>query len=207
MIIEVRKLADVSGNHPEGDIHEVVFQCAIDHQHERLWNTKSDNGTFDNRVHSTAMVRIPDGFPRKRPINILSWGKPALNWSPAAEMDDDGNPLRPVFQDPSKWMPISEELRQRADLPRFAGCREAARRATSLRSHETKPLQKLLLGPHASLAKLAACDHNLVGMTPKSREAAALRLLEDQGSFPPKKVKPRQHRIFTAAAGFVRYAG
>jgi len=208
-VLEVHRQPNApgAGQHPDGDLHEVVFECAIDYHGERLWNTKSDAGTFDNKVHSTAMVRIPDGYPRKRPITILTWGAPQLNWTPASEVDEDGNPLRPVKIDPSKWMPISEELQQRADLPRFATCRAATLKCDSRRGAETKPLQKLLLGPHASLAKLAAVDQSQIGMSPKSREAAAARLIEETGQFPPKKVKPRQHRIFTAAAGFVRYAG
>merc|ERR1719326_2559548 len=105
-----------------------------------------------------------------------------------------------------KWMPISDELQQRPDLPRFAQCRAATKKCDSIRGTETKPLQKLLLGPHASLAQLARIDPD-AAKSPKSREAAALRLLEERGEFPPKKVKPRQHRIFTAAAGLVRYAG
>jgi len=208
-VLEARRLPDApgAGNHPDGDLHEVIFECPIDYAAERLWNTKSDSGTFSNKVHSTAMLRIPDAFPRKRPLVILTWGQPKLNWSPGDEVDNDGNPLRPVMIDPSKWMPISDELKERADMPRFAKCRAATKASDSLRGIQTKPLQKLLLGRHPSLAKLAGVDRNLAGMTPKSREAAALRIVEESGGFPPKKIKPRQHRIFTAAAGFVRYAG
>lgn len=207
-VLEARKLPDApgSGQHPDGDLHAVTFECAIDYHGERLWNTKSDAGTFDNRVHSTAMIRIPDGFPRKRPISISSWGSPALNWSPAHEVDDDGNPLRPVTIDPSKWMPISDEIKQRADLPRFAACRAATKRCDTRRNVEMKPLQKLLLGPHSDLSKLATRDPNWIGKSPRSRKAAALRLL-DETDDPLKKVKPRRHCIFTAAAGFVQYAG
>lgn len=196
-----------AGTHPDGDLFEVVFECGIDYVGERLWGLKADGGTFNNRIHSSARVRIPDGFPRKRPIVIVSWGSPQLNWQPGDETDDDGNPLRPVHIDPAKWMPISDELKQRADRPRFARCREATKRADSRRGIEVAPMQKLLLGPHASLQKMAACDPDLANMSSAAREAAVARLVEEGFPVPPKKVKPRQHRIFTAAGGFVRYAG
>lgn len=195
-----------AGQHPDGDLFEVIFQCGIDYVSERLWGLKSDGGTFNNRITSSARVRIPDGFPRKRPITIVSWGSPQLNWQPSNETDDEGNASRPSI-DPAKWMPISDELQQRADLPRFAGCREATKRADSRKGFEVSPVQKLLLGPHASLPKLAACDKDLGNLSATSREAAAARLVEEGLPVPPPKVKPRQHRIFTAAAGFVHYAG
>jgi len=209
-VLQVTKRTEAGGTlHPDGEVHEVVYECGIDYYGERLWNTKSDAGTFDNRIHSTAVVRIPDNFPAKRPLTLLSWGTPALNWSPADDRDDDGNPSKPVMIDPSRWMPISDELKQRADLPRFAACRQATKRADSKKGTEVKPIQKLLLGPHASLAKLAKCAEMGLDsdLTPRAKEAKALRLLEEKGEFPPKKVKMRQNCIFTSAAGFVRYAG
>jgi hypothetical protein len=53
-------LHDLSGNSSTA-ILQVTVQCPIDFKGERLWNTKSVNGTFDNLVHTVAMVRIPDG--------------------------------------------------------------------------------------------------------------------------------------------------
>jgi hypothetical protein len=112
-------------------------------------------------------------------------------------VDEEGNEMEPQIVDPSKWMPISDELQQRADHPRFARCREAIRRAKSKREFQVDPLQKLLLGPHASLPRLAklqeACKDE---DDPSSSSGASM-----------KKPKPRSHCIFTAAAGFVRYAG
>lgn len=205
-VLDVLRVPDTGASvgHPEGDLHEVTYECAIDYHGERLWKTKSDNSTFDNKVHGKAMVRIPDGWPRRRPIIILSWGTPALNWSPSDEVDNEGNSVRPKTLDPKFWMPIADELGQRPDLPRFGKCRDAMRRADSRRGTQTKPLQKLLLGPHAGLAKMAKTQ-DLNGMSPTSRAAAAARLLD--APFPPITAKPRQHCIYTAAAGFVRYAG
>merc|ERR1712151_810782 len=70
-------------------------------------------------------------------------------------VDEEGNEMEPQIVDPNKWMPISDELQQRADHPRFARCREATRRAKSRKEIQVDPLQKLLLGPHASLPRLA----------------------------------------------------
>jgi len=208
-IQEVRHLGeeDEVNRHPEGDLHEVTIACPIEYQGERLWNTKSVNGTFDNKVHSVVMVRIPDGYPRQRPLTILNWGKPHLNWSPTDDRDEDGKPLRPVLIDPSKWMPISDELKQRADLTRFARCRDATRRADSKHGLQTKPLQKLLLAPHPpSLIKMANIGLDKNNMSDVDRQAAARRLMEETGET-PKKVKVKERKLFTACGGFVRYAG
>merc|ERR1712176_1431225 len=71
-IMEVRRLTGEpeSGQHPDGDLFEVVYQCGIDYCAERLWNLNSDAGTFNNKVHGSAQVRTPNGFPKKRPISI-----------------------------------------------------------------------------------------------------------------------------------------
>lgn len=195
-VIEVKRLSHEpgAGNHPEGDLFEVVFQCGIDYVSERLWGQKSDAGTFNNKAVSSAKVRIPNGFPNKRPITIVSWGQPTLNWTPQHDKDDDGNLVKPISVNPDKWMPIADELHQRADHPRFAHCREATKRAKSNRPLQVDKQQKLLLGPHSnSLSRLGKLEH-------KSGEEEVIL----GGA---KKVKPRSHCIFTAAAGFVRYAG
>jgi len=207
-VTEVRRLGyEQPSRHPEGELHEVTVQCGIDYGAERLWNTSSVNGTYDNQVHTVVKCRIPDTYPRRRPLVIVNWGQPTLNFQADTDKDEDGNPLKPVFIDPAKWMPISEELQTRADLPRFARCREATRKADSRRGLETKPLQKLLLGPHQTLARLAAIDHDTANMTEAQKQAAAEKLAKETGQPPPRKVKPKERRIFTAAAGFVRYAG
>lgn len=198
-VMEVNRLVNEpgAGSHPDGDLFEVVFQCGIDYVSERLWGQKSDAGTFSNKAVTSTRVRIPNGYPCQRPITIVSWGKPTLNWNPHHEKDDDGNLLKPIVVDPNKWMPISDELKQRADHPRFAGCREAIKRAKSHRPIEVEPLQKLLLGPHCTLTKTA----KLSKLHDKANSTGML------DATPGKKVKKRAHCIFTSAAGFVRYAG
>jgi len=193
MVMDCKKIqCDVfAGRHPDGALYSVTYECGIDFLHERMWNTKSDTGTFDNRVHGEAKVRIPDGYPRHRPIIVLNWGEPKLNWIPRDDLDEEGNPGRgTVFIDPSTWMPISHELEQKANHPRFAACRVATQRANSKHGLKTHALQKELLGGCTSLPKLAS-----------------LAAHEDDVVPPKKDGKARHHRIFTAAAGFVTYAG
>lgn len=194
-VVEVTRMPSApTGQHPDGDVHEVIYECAIDYHGEHLWNTKSNNGTFDNKIHGVALVRIPDGYPRKRPISLLNWGTPMLNWDPSMDVDNDGNPLRPVRIDPMKWMSIADELQVRADHPRFAETRSCINKVDRLHGFtQAKPLQKLLMRPNTSLSQLA--------------KKAELEYQTATDDFPLKQVKPRTHRIFTAAAGFVKYAG
>lgn len=206
VVRQVRRVTNEpeSGSHPDGDLFKVTYQCGIDYVSERLWNEKSDGGTFDNKIQGVAIVRIPDEYPKQRTITIDSWGQPSLNSSHWGN-DDEEEGEAPAFVDPNVWMPISQELDLPANLPRFAGCREATRKAVSRRPVEMPALQRLLLGPHASLPRLAMSN----SMAPGAAAAATTGAEGDaQGATPsPKKNKKRQHRIFTAAAGFVRYAG
>merc|ERR1719265_619391 len=154
-VIEVRKLPSAPiGHHPDGEVHEVVWECAIDYHGEHLWNLKSNNATFDNKVHSTALVRIPSGYPRHRSLQIVNWGTPKLNWCASEDMDDDGNPLRIVLIDPARWNVMSHEFKERADHPRFAKLRDGIKKADSQKlaqtKRETKSLQKHSAAPSSS---------------------------------------------------------
>ncbi|CAE8683140.1 unnamed protein product, partial [Polarella glacialis] len=75
--------------HPDGDLYLVTYECQIEYFGERLWGLKSDGGSFNNRVHGVAKVRLPLGFPETRPLIIESWGRPVVNWT---AMDDRNNP-------------------------------------------------------------------------------------------------------------------
>lgn len=216
-VIEVRRLHNEpeAGQHVDGDMFEVEYQCAIDYVSERLWNEKSDAGTFDNRIHSTALIRIPNGFPKRRPISLISWGKPSLNWIPPDDRDELVDAPKPRI-DPGVWMPIADELGCRAKDPRFAKIRRAVTNCKSHHEIKVNPLEKLMLGPHASLARLAKCTESVAGAPgTDSGEMAISDLRRPPQAFKPpaptdsavQKKKMRHHRVFTAAAGFVKYAG
>lgn len=186
-------LADELGSqHPDGDIYNVVYECGIDYVGERLWGDKQDGGTFDNRIHGVAKIRIPYNFPEKRTLTILSWGSPSFNWSPPEEAKDESEGV-----DPEKWMPIAEELGIRADSPQLERCRSATREASrrlalqQKRGAEVPELQRMLLGPHKALPRLAAAEQ---------RQATG-------ESLSPERPKAKTRTIFTPASGFVRYAG
>lgn len=178
--------------HADGQLHKVLYSCGIDYASERM-SGDVGRSTFDEKIFGMAQVRIPDDFPRKRPLTIVTWGKPSLKEMPTEDSET------PEFVPPEQWMPIASELGLRAQDPRFAKCREAAKRA-SLKANkgvEVPPLQRLLLGPHASLPRLAQCDTSPgLGDT-----------IGTMGSDEMPKRKKRQHRVWTSAAGFVKYEG
>lgn len=201
-----RDQEDSADKHPDGDLFYVSYQCGIDYVGERLWNEKCLASTFDNMISGTASVRIPDGYPKQQGIKILNWGRPTL--TPDEQKGQKGIATGDTFINPNTWMPISAELSQRSSEPRFAKCREATRQAhagiRARRPLEVDPVQKLLLGTHTTLPRLAAAHHAKEGTNVSSPSAA--QGVSVEGATPSQK-KKRQHCIFTAAAGFVRYAG
>merc|ERR1712100_368629 len=89
---KVKRVDDLTDTrHPDGQLYEVTYLCPIDYESERMWGTDQGGSTFENKIHGVAEVRIPDRFPEKRPMNIVSWGHPELNWVPGPEdeIDDD----------------------------------------------------------------------------------------------------------------------
>jgi len=191
-VLTVKARDDASTGHPDGKLFDVTFLCGIDYSAERAWNVKSEAGTFDNKIHSVASVRIPDKFPGQRPLTIVSWGRPILNWRP----DDDVEVTTCV--PPELWMPIADELGKRPNSKSLAACREASKRAIPKKGIQVPPLQKLLLGPHASLPNLAKVE---LTRNPKHNEE------QERGVTYGGKPAVRNHRIYTACAGFVRYSG
>jgi len=168
-----------SSSHPDGELYCIHYDCAIEYAAERLMDVMSDAGTFNNRIHGVAEVRIPNSFPQKRPLHILSWGKPTL--IPPDSIDE------------------------------ARGCSREAKHRTDTRKKQVKvpELQRLLLGPHASLPRLA-----------KMQEAQALEqssssLRDRPGSshalgasdLDEATKRNRQHRMCTSAVGFVSYNG
>merc|ERR1712087_721909 len=106
-------------------------------------------------------------------------------------------------------MPIAEELGKRSDGAGMAECRSLTKAATQLakakqkRGTEVPELDRMLLGPHASLPRLARMQrgNSQTATTDLGSSTATLKLAE------PKKVKTRKHKIFTSACGYVDYAG
>mmetsp|Transcript_5996 Transcript_5996/g.14289 ORF Transcript_5996/g.14289 Transcript_5996/m.14289 type:complete len:360 (+) Transcript_5996:161-1240(+) len=182
------------GPHADGELYKVTYECGLEYASEHMLGAKGEGGFSDHRIHSEALVRFSNSFPRRRPLHIVSWGEPVLNWSPTGTEDEN-----PVAVDPEIWMPIAEELGVRPDDPSLEACRALTREATGRkaardrRGVEVPELERLLLGPHASLPRLAAATQNLL----KDRDLC-------HGPPGPRK---RAHTVYTPAAGFVRYAG
>merc|ERR1712187_559954 len=174
--------------HPDGELYKVTYQCGIEYAMERIANGGA-NGTFSNKVTGVAHIRIHDAFPRKRPMHIISWGQPQLNWDPG-EDEEDGNA---GGVDPAKWMPIGNAIGKRPDDPSMAACRTATQELTkkltkARRNVEVPEIQKLLLGPHASLPRLAQVERAAHSSPPATGPAEGVASQQ-------QKVKPkrRQH--------------
>jgi len=199
-VVDVKRVDDGQTRHPDGEFFDVTYECGIDFVSERLWGQKQVGGTFDNKIHGVAKVRIPDKYPKVRPIHILSWGRPVLNWKPEEDLE------RVAQVDPSHWSPIGDQLTVRANHPRLAQCRDAAHKAFKATLTRSTTLsqsqidvpspQRDLPSPHASLPRLADA----------ARSAGEGRAAAGAGGG-ESKPKQRQHRIWTQAAGFVTYNG
>eukprot|EP00928_Gymnodinium_smaydae_P023080 TRINITY_DN19185_c0_g1_i1.p1 TRINITY_DN19185_c0_g1~~TRINITY_DN19185_c0_g1_i1.p1 ORF type:complete len:507 (+),score=82.36 TRINITY_DN19185_c0_g1_i1:127-1521(+) len=194
----LRRCADAGDDGAgEGVLYELSYQCGIDYCTERMWSVTSEGGTFDNRIAGMATVRIPDDFPKQH-MRVISWGHPRLTCDP----QDEDIP-KAVTVKPEVWMPICDELHVRAHDPRLAKVRDAARRcnarqARRRREVEVAPLEALLLSEHASLPRLAEVA---------SRTASAPNLLAKDGGKAGASRKKRENRIYTPAAGFIKYSG
>mmetsp|Transcript_71495 Transcript_71495/g.205069 ORF Transcript_71495/g.205069 Transcript_71495/m.205069 type:complete len:566 (-) Transcript_71495:71-1768(-) len=200
--------SDDSEQSRDGELFRVIYVCGIDYCSERAYGETSENSTYDNLCYGVATMRIPDGYPRKRLV-FLGWGKPSLGSPPQK---------KEAAASPDSWMPIAGELSLPSGHPRLGKIREAAKKATSKqRPLEVSPLQKMLMGPHLSLPQLVeseAAHVKLIGGQPGSGSGAGgagggLPTGSEAGlgaslAAPTRK---RNHRIYTAAAGFVRYSG
>jgi len=188
-VVAVKEVDDWHAGHPDGKLYSIRYLCGLDYVSERSLGESSEAGTFDNKIHGEAQARIPDNFPKTRPVRIVSWGQPVLNFQP--EEEERGPSVVP----PEKWNPLADFLGKRPDSPKLAGVRDACKRVPRRRGVQVPPLQKLLLGPHASLPRLEKVE--------KGRDPAVDEDQERSGG----RVGKRQHRIYTAAAGFISYNG
>lgn len=212
-----QEVLDATGRHqphPDGDLFYVTYECAIEYFGERLWGLKSDGGTFNNKVHGNAQVRIPLDFPEGNHLRVASWGTPVVNWTPKDDKDPLVEPKTAV--DPMIWMPIAEELGTRPSIKKLSSCREqsrlASRKADAFRKRgiQVPELQKLLLGPHADLPKLANAEHRQALGLPDAKRPMTGPVTPVTAGLPNARMTstgPRKHRIYTASSGFVSYAG
>ncbi|CAE7258050.1 PPC16 [Symbiodinium sp. KB8] len=185
--------------HPDGELFYVTYECPLAYHVERAWGLKTMAGTFDNKVHGVASIRVPLDFPDKSRCVIASWGTPVVNWNP----NDDKDPIvePPTSIDPKIWMPIADELQQRPTIKRLAACRVetriASRRADEKRKRgiEVPEMTRILLGPNPSLPRLAAAEQRHVTEADKGSSTS------------PTKRGIRKHCVCTSSSGFVHYAG
>eukprot|EP00933_Yihiella_yeosuensis_P067393 TRINITY_DN7217_c1_g1_i1.p1 TRINITY_DN7217_c1_g1~~TRINITY_DN7217_c1_g1_i1.p1 ORF type:complete len:412 (-),score=64.95 TRINITY_DN7217_c1_g1_i1:251-1486(-) len=203
--------------HPDGELYYVTYECPIEYTCERMWGLKSDGGTFNNKIHGVAQVRLPATFPEHRRMRVVGWGRPALNWSPKDMIVEEDEEDLPRAVDPAVWMSIATELGVRPDMKKLASCRKLTREASwkahaqNKRGPEVPEMQKILLGPHASLPRLAAAEQRRINAAPT---ASALHQIRGgyqkpafEGASSPMSKKKRQHTIYTASSGFVTYVG
>lgn len=226
-ITKMKRVDNDGDRHPDGELYKVNYQCGIEYASEHLKDSGA-NGVYDNVINGVATVRIPDAFPQRRPIIILSWGRPALDSASDGRLSDD---VEDEFVDPTAWMPIGTELGKRPDDPALAEMRQVSMEASGkLRQKprgqiEVPELQKLLLGPsaNASLYRLARAHcpdrnagsgHEVLAGSPAlrpRRASSAPRVGNGRRTAqPPTAESPtraRKRTICTAAAGFVTYAG
>jgi len=174
-----RVLEDNQEKHVDGELFKVRYKCGIDYCSERCYG---EGCTFDNVCHGIAKLRIPDSYPKKRPV-IVSWGRPMLG--PLLDVKDNEGSNE------------TNESMGSTLSPKAAGKRRATAKR---RSVAVTPLQKLLLGPHVSLPRLVQQEERAKNAPVSSPRAPS----KERGESP---VRERQHRIFTASAGFVRYNG
>lgn len=203
---QVDKLVKVleSTKHPDGDLYSVSYTCGIDYMSERQWGLKQNGSTFDNRVSGVAQVRIPDLFPGKKGLQVVSWGHPVLNiksGGASIKKSTSSQPLSKKSINADHWMSLAAELGMRPDNPRFVAVRDAIRRA-DLKGNadgtvKVERLQKLLFGPHPSLPSLVKAETSLEGANSQGLDSTCST----------KDPKMRQFRVWTSCAGFVRYEG
>lgn len=195
--------------HPDGELYDIQYECAIEYFAEHLMGISSDAGTHNNKVCGIAQVRIPNNFPHKRPLHILSWGQPTLN-----PPDDMGKGNKKGVA-PEESLPIATELGISPQSDRMQRCIKACKEAQSRiekRKLQVKvpELQRLLLGPHASLPRLAKMEADKAAQAEMSKDIAELAGRSSASSIGGNTADPqrvRRHRIFTPAVGFVSYNG
>lgn len=201
-----------SGPHPDGELYSVTYECPIEYVAERLMDDKKDASTFDNKIKGVAMVRIPNSFPQmRRCLHIKSWGQPTLNppedWDLASSKTksvrpDKVSPVIPVL--PPAERSLSMSVWEAKEIQKWGTTR------TDMKKKLVKvpPLEQLKLGKHVSLPRLER-QQSLGSTTSEAFDVTGLSEGHDaaEKAIDEEPRRVRRHRIFTAAVGFVSYAG
>lgn len=191
------------GPHPDGELYRVTYECPIEYVAERLMGDKKDASTFDNKVKGIALVRIPINFPGKgRCLHIQSWGQPTLNPPENWDLATNNTKSKRSERAPPA---ISATTHAERGLGLWV-TKEIEKSGTMRKDMKKKlvkvpPLERIQFGRSASLPRLSKQHTGVI--TPDV--IAGDGIAKAEAVEEPKRA--RQRRIFTAAAGFVSYAG
>jgi len=214
-----------------GRLYHVAYECGMEYVSEHTYGETASESTFNNLVRGIATMRISDAFPKKKCIDIVSWGRPLLISKPEPAPGPTSESRRKQGGIPAdQWSPLAALLGLRPNDPRLARSRRAAEILAPHEAPEVDVVHKILLGrhTHTSLPRLAqqlqersekaaAREGYLLGdgttgvrgalPSPPSSEGqspVAGGRHSDAAASPQKK---RAHRVWTQAAGFVSYIG
>mmetsp|Transcript_32134 Transcript_32134/g.75468 ORF Transcript_32134/g.75468 Transcript_32134/m.75468 type:complete len:411 (+) Transcript_32134:112-1344(+) len=189
-VSEVEVIGDPNDMHPDGILHDVTYYVAMDYASEHMTGMDSAGGTFDNRVRGVAKVRIPKKFPQARPVHVLSWGRPILNWTAVDEESDSDEEVAAAGS--RRKSRVQHEVH-----------RHMKKHTATNRDLQVTPLRDQPLGPHISLPRLPNVDAEI---------KAAIKSAMDNDLGSSRKLsglqqqqQRRPQRVFTAAAGFIEY--
>eukprot|EP00971_Amphidinium_carterae_P148971 2953458-Amphidinium_carterae.3 len=180
-VIQDQAEATISGDpndeHPDGVLHDVTYYSAMDYASEHMAGMVSGGGTFDNRVRGVAKVRIPRRFPQVRPVHILSWGRPVLNWTAEDEESDSDDDVAAT--------------KNRHEVHKHLKKHTAQDRVLKVTPVKHGLLPNMDAHIKASVKSAAAAGAMFDELSSKRKGAGGN--------------ERRPHRVYTASAGFVEY--
>eukprot|EP00397_Hematodinium_sp_SG-2012_P034980 GEMP01037572.1.p1 GENE.GEMP01037572.1~~GEMP01037572.1.p1 ORF type:complete len:246 (+),score=19.54 GEMP01037572.1:155-892(+) len=62
--------------------YKVLYMCGLDYRSERAIFRGKESSTFDSRLCSVALIRLPPRYHGKG-LRIINWGSPSLNGTPS----------------------------------------------------------------------------------------------------------------------------
>jgi hypothetical protein len=190
--------------------YEVEYECALDFETERAWGDKQDGGTFDNKIHGVVLILLPDKWPvENKPLEILEWGPPVINWTPSKDDKKKFKDIRPAWH---YWLPLAQELNERPTAARFKTFRisDTFKHDYVQPKPTLDPVTQAFLG-RQDFQKIQKGTGKLEGAdSPKKTPKKSTSPKKGASPFAaegPEETPKRRHQIFTAAAGFVPYDG